>query len=145
MTTATLYDRDFYAWTQTQAGLLRQAQFGKLDLTNLIEEIEDMGKNRQRELSGRLQVLLAHLLKWQFQPGHHSPSWETTIRNQRDELAELLVDNPSLRPQVAQYVTRAYPRSRRWAWSETGLDLKTFPITCPYTVQQILDEDFFPQ
>lgn len=113
MTTATLYDTDFYAWTQTQADLLRQEQFGKLDLTNLIEEIEDMGKNRQREVSHRLQVLIAHLLKWHFQPERRSPSWETTIRNQRDELTDLLADNPSLRSQVADYITRSYPRARR--------------------------------
>ncbi|MFZ4664538.1 MAG: DUF29 domain-containing protein, partial [Caldilineaceae bacterium] len=86
MTTTTLYEKDFVAWTQAQADLLRQAQFNQLDIANLVEEIEDMGKNRQRELSSRLQVLLSHLLKWQYQPERRSPSWEIPIQLQRAEI-----------------------------------------------------------
>lgn len=145
MTTTALYETDFVAWTQTQADMLRRAQFNQLDIANLVEEIEDMGKNRQRELSSRLQLLLSHLLKWQYQPERRSASWETTIQLQRAELADLLADNPSLRPQVATFVARAYPKSRLMARGETGLDLKAFPPTCPYSIKEILDDSFFPR
>ena len=104
MSTATLYETDFYAWTQTQAAALHQANFDQLDITNLIEEIEDMGKSQQRQLESRLIVLLVHLLKWQFQPNQRSPRWEATIRIQRLELADLLADNPSLRPRLPHFM-----------------------------------------
>lgn len=106
--------------------------------------ILDSGKNRQRELSSRLLVLLCHLLKWYYQPERRSPSWETTIQLQRAEIADLLADNPSLRPQLADFVTRAYPKARLAARGETGLDLKIFPVICPYAISAILDVDFFP-
>jgi hypothetical protein len=140
----TLYDTDFYAWTQAQADLLRRTQFGQLDIANLVEEIEDMGKNRQRELNSRLQVLIAHLLKWHFQPGSRSRSWEATIRIQRAEIVDLLNDNPSLRAELDSFIQRAYPKAQQAAWGETGLELKVFPPTCPYTTRQILDNNFFP-
>jgi predicted DNA-binding ribbon-helix-helix protein len=145
MTTTTLYEKDFVAWTQAQADLLRQAQFNQLDIANLVEEIEDMGKNRQRELSSRLQVLLSHLLKWQYQPERRSPSWEIPIQLQRAEIMDLLTDNPSLRPQVADFVLRAYPKARLAARGETSLELKVFPTVCPYTFKEILDNNFFPE
>lgn len=145
MTMQTLYDTDFYAWSQQQAQLLQQQDFAHLDLANLIEEIEDMGKNRQRELNSRLQVLLAHLLKWQFQPDKRSPSWRATIRIQRAEIADLLTDNSSLRPQLPSFIARAYPKAQQAAWGETGLDEAIFPAICPYTQKQIFDDSFFPE
>ena len=149
MTTQTLYDTDFYAWSQQQAQMLQKQNFAHLDLTNLIEEIEDMGKNRQRELSSRLQVLIAHLLKWNYQPsasrGARSRSWSGTIRIQRSELQALLSDNPSLRPQIPSAIQRVYPNAVIIAWSETGLDESIFPATCPYPPKQILDSTFFPE
>jgi hypothetical protein len=145
MTTAILYDTDFYAWTQTQADFLRQAQFGQLDIANLIEEIEDMGKSQQRQLESRLSILMAHLLKWQYQPDQRSRSWEGTIRVQRRHLQRLLDQNPSLRPQLAQAIANGYPDAVDVAWAETGLGEKDFPATCPYTAQQLLNETFFPQ
>lgn len=145
MTTATLYDTDFYAWTQTQAALLRQAQFGKLDILHLIDEIEDMGKSQQRQLESRLAVLVAHLLKWRYQPDQRSRSWEGTIRVQRRHLRRLLAQNPSLRSQVAQAISESYFDAVESAWAETGLDKEIFPAVCPYTLQQLLDDNFFPQ
>lgn len=145
----TLYDTDFYAWSQQQAQMLQKQDFAHLDLTNLVEEIEDMGKNRQRELSSRLQVLIAHLLKWHYQPsdsrGARSRSWSGTIRVQRAELQALLADNPSLRRQIPAVIQRVYPNAVIIAWSETGLDEEIFPPTCPYTPKQILDSTFFPE
>jgi hypothetical protein len=143
--TATLYDTDFHAWTLQQADLLRQGEYDQLDTEHLIEEIEDMGKSQQRELSSRLVVLIAHLLKWHFQADKRSRSWQATIRVQRHQLLELLRQNPSLRTRLDRAITEAYEVAVNTAWVETGLDYMTFPPACPYTSQQILDSDFFPE
>lgn len=140
----TLYDVDFYAWTQEQAKLLRQEEFSRLDITNLIEEIEDMGKSQQRQLYSRLVVLMTPLLKWQFQPGKQSRSWQATIRVQRRRLHRLLDQTPSLRAHLDQTIIEAYADAVDEAWAETGLDVETFPSACPYTSTQLLDETFFP-
>ena len=144
MQATSLYETDFYAWAKTQAAALQQENFEQLDIANLIEEIEDMGKSQQRQLESRLIVLLAHLLKWQHQPGKQSRSWQATIDVQRIQLHKLLKQNPSLRPSLATIITEAYEQARKLAWAETGLDLKAFSPTCPYTAVQILDDAFLP-
>jgi hypothetical protein len=140
----TLYENDFSAWAEEQARLLRQQQFNQLDTTHLIEELEDMRSSTRRELVSRLTVLIAHLLKWQFQPNQRSRSWEVTIQVQRSEIADLLTDNPSLRSQWAIFIERSWLKARKIAWGETGLDIKAFPVTCPYNAAQLLDEDYWP-
>jgi hypothetical protein len=141
--TTTLYDTDFYAWTQEQASLLRAEEVEKLDLSNLLEEIEAMGQRERRELTSRLTVLIMHLLKWQYQPEHRSKSWASTLRHQRYELALLLDDSPSLRRELPERIALVYPRACANAIGETGL--LALPTVCPYTSEQILDEDFLPQ
>jgi hypothetical protein len=64
----TLHDRDFYSWTLQQAGLLREGRLSEADIEHIAEELESMGASERRELTNRLAVLVAHLLKWQFQP-----------------------------------------------------------------------------
>lgn len=140
------YDTDFYEWTQHQAAALAAGHFSELDLANLAEEIESLGRSDRRQLGSRLEVLLMHLLKWLYQPeiretGH---SWESTIIEQRGRIEDLLADSPSLRRQVPDLVARHYTRARRLAHGETRLSLETFPKTCPWTVEQILDDDFWP-
>ena len=148
MTTLThskLYDTDFYAWTEQQAELLRAEEFEAVDWDNLIEEIMAMGAAQRRELTSRLQVLLMHLLKWRYQPELRSKSWGYTIRNQRNELAYLLEESPSLCTLVAERVAIAYPRAVKDALEETGFLQSPFPATCPYAAEQILDEAFWPE
>jgi hypothetical protein len=140
----TLYETDFYAWTQQQAALMRNEELERLDLPNLIEEIEAMGRRERRELTSRLKILLTHLLKWQFQPDLQSRSWRNTINSQRAEISDLLADSPSLRPELAACIATAYPRACHQAQAETGLLAPPFPATCPYAPDQILDADFFP-
>lgn len=144
MSATSLYETDFYAWTKTQAAALEQEDFAQLDIANLIEEIEDMGKSQQRQLESRLVILIAHLLKWQRQPGKQSRSWQATIDVQRIQLRKLIKHNPSLHPNLAAVVIEAYEQAHKLAWAETGLDLEVFPVTCPYTVTQILDDAFLP-
>lgn len=138
------YDDDFFAWTQEQARLLRAGEFSQLDIANAAEELEDMGRNVRNELRHRLVVLVMHLLKWQFQPGFQSRSWSSTIREQRQEINDLLDESPSLRS-TTNDVSRVYVRARTKAARETGFPESTFPDICPYTPDQILSEDFLPE
>ena len=140
----TLYERDFYAWANQQAALLRAGQMSDADIENIAEEIESMGRGEKRELISRLSVLLVYLLKWQFQPERRGKSWRITIEQQRDRLDDHLNDNPSLRSQ-RDIVIRAAYRDARWeAEKETDLDGEIFPATCPYTFGQMMDEGFWP-
>jgi len=140
------YDEDFYAWTQHQAALLREETWQDLDYPNLAEELESLGARDHRELRRRLTRLVTHLLKWQYQPagrqtGH---SWRLTIRTQRQEIAELLEQSPSLRQTVPAALSARYTLAREHASAQTRLPLDTFPPTCPWTVEQVLDETFWP-
>ena len=103
-----LYDRDFYAWANEQAALLRAGRLAEADIENIAEEIETMGRSEKRELINRLTVLLLHLLKWQFQPALHGNSWRLTIEEQRYRLEDHLKDNPSLKAQLGQAMRDAY-------------------------------------
>ena len=145
MTTAARYETDFYAWTKAQAALLREEELAELDLPNLAEELEAMGRRKRRELTNRLRVLLMHLLKWQFQPDLRSRSWRNTINNQRDEIAALLEDSPSLKVEIEDCIAAAYPRARARAQEETGLLLPIFPENSPYRPDEVIDPNFFPE
>ena len=144
MSNSTLYESDFYAWTTEQAGLLRAGRLSEVDLEHLAEEIESMGRSEKRELVSRLTVLLLHLLKWQFQPVRQGPSWRLSIATTRDTLADHLVENPSLRGTMEASVSMAYRRARRNASVETGLAETNFPTVCPWSIDQLLAEDFWP-
>jgi ribosomal protein L29 len=139
------HDTDFYAWTQAQAAAIRAKDVAALDLEHLAEEIESLGMNEKRALSRQLQRLLAHLLKWRFQPTHRTPSWRRTIRQARDAIADVLETSHSLHDYPRQRLPLAYRRARRDAADDTGLPLATFPEACPWPIEQVLDEDFWPE
>ena len=139
------YDRDFYAWTQAQAAAIRAKDVAALDIEHVAEAIETLGMNEKRAISRQLQRLLAHLLKWRYQPTHRTPSWRRTIRQARDAIADVLEGSHSLRTYPSQRVPLAYRRARRDAADDTGLPLATFPEACPWPLAQVLDEDFFPE
>jgi hypothetical protein len=138
------YEKDFYAWTFHHADLLRHRKFEELDIDNIAEEIESMGKSVRRELINRLAVLLAHLLKWQFQSERRSNSWRNTIEEQRDEISELIEDSPSLKHELDEKLARAYKRATLIASTETGMNRDSFPKICPFTLNNALDFKFFP-
>ncbi|MDE1149026.1 MAG: DUF29 domain-containing protein [Azospirillaceae bacterium] len=140
-----LYDQDFYAWANEQAALLRAGKLADADVAHIAEEIESMGRTEKRELISRLTVLLLHLLKWQFQPTHRGASWRLSIANARDDLTDHLADNPSLKSHLEEAVTAAYRRARRQASAETGHPETIFPNPCPWTFNQALAEDFWPE
>ena len=146
-TNAALYEQDFYQWTQEQAALLREGVWHDLDVVNLVEEVESLGRSERNALDSRLEKLLLHLLKWCYQPdkrvrGH---SWEDTIREQRRRLSRLLSQNPSLSPTVPTVLAESYPYVRQRAQLQTHLPLATFPEVCPWSVAQILDDGFWPE
>jgi len=145
MTASGLYEQDFYAWANQQAALLRNGNLSAADIEHIAEEIESMGRTEKRELINRLAVLLTHLLKWQYQPAYRGPSWEVTIRNQRRALSRHLADNPSLKPKVPEAVSDAYCDGRANAYAETGLPEATFPTECQWTVERIMDDNFWPE
>jgi len=142
----TLYETDFYAWTQRQSELLRLKEFAEVDWNNLIEEIESLGRNERREIKSRLGVLLMHLLKLEYQrrPWFLTRSWRNTIAEQRNRLDAALAESPTLRAQINELITEAYPYAIKDAARETGLPRATFPAVCPYSVEQLLDEDYWP-
>jgi hypothetical protein len=142
---AVAYDDDFFAWTQEQARLLRDGELADVDVENLAEEIESIGRSDRREIGSRLVVLLGHLLKWQFQSNSRSTSWSGTIVEQRQQIDSIIADSPSLRQVVPEALDNAYLRARRLAAAETGLPEAVFPASCPYTPDQILSEEFLPE
>ncbi|MBD0270014.1 MAG: DUF29 domain-containing protein [Cyanobacteria bacterium Co-bin8] len=142
--TSSLYEADFYAWTQQQVRLLHTQAWSRVDLPNLIEEIESLGKQQRQELRNRLSILIGHLLKWQYQLQNRSRSWLATLRIQRLDIAELLEESPSLKPYLEEARQKAYLRGIELAVSETGLSRRTFPAECPYSLTEILESRFFP-
>ena len=137
------YDTDFYAWTQAQASALRDGKWDTLDRANLAEEIESLGIADEHAITRQLQRLLQHLLKWQYQPTHRTRSWLRNIDQARDAFADRITRSPSLQGFPAQGLVLAYRRARRDARTDTGLPLATFPEACPWTVEQVLDENFW--
>ncbi|MCA1992008.1 MAG: DUF29 domain-containing protein [Coleofasciculus sp. S288] len=141
---STLYESDFYAWTQQQAKLLQEEKWSYLDVPNLVEEIESLGRQERREQRNRLGILIGHLLKWQFQPENRSKSWLATIREQRKQVLDLIDESPSLQPYLPEALIKAYESGLNLAVCETSLNYKAFPSDCPYSSEQVLDAEFFP-
>lgn len=138
------YEADFFSWTQEQANLLRHHQWNQLDLPNLIEEIESLGRKERQELRNRLSILIGHLLKWEYQPNQRSRSWLATIRVQRREIIKLLSENPSLKSYLEEALQESYENGRDLASGETNLPLSTFPQQCLYTFEEISSDRFYP-
>jgi hypothetical protein len=139
------YEKDFYAWTVEQARLLRSGELSEIDVENIAEEIESMGRSDRREIHSRLVVLLMHLLKWQYQKRARSRSWSSTILTQRREIEQLLAESPSLRPSFIQMFSKAYADARQQAALATGLRIGTFPETCLFTPEEVLTREFLPE
>lgn len=139
-----LYEKDFQRWLTANVEVIRWGQLSDIDAEHIAEELEAMSKRERREAISRLTVLLAHLLKWEFQPAQRSRSWRNTLTVQRGELSDLLEDSPSLAAELEQYIERAYNRARLLAEDETGLEASDSPPECPYALEKILDPAFFP-
>ena len=140
-----LYERDFYAWATENAKLMRQGRLEEADVERIAEEIEEMGRNVRRALKRRLEVLIAHLLKWKYQPDFRSKSWRFTIIEQRDAISDLLDENPSLERELDEILAVAHKRAVKAAAEETELKASTFPQSCPWSLKELLDEELWPE
>jgi len=138
------YEEDFYAWTVEQSRLLRSGELSAIDVANIAEEIESMGRSDRRELKSRLVVLVMHLLKWRHQPSARSRSWSATIDEQRLQIEGVLVESPSLRPMVPAMLSEAYAIAGARVIAETGLAEEAFPKACPFMPDEVLSRVFLP-
>jgi hypothetical protein len=141
----TPYEKDVVAWAMEQAALLRAGNLSALDIEHIAEEIEDVGKSEKRELASRMAVLLSHLLKWQHQPGRRGSSWTRTLKEQRKAIASAMRQTPSLKASLsdADWLAGVWADAVTKAVDETGLD--SFPEDCPWSMVQVLTEEFFPE
>ena len=146
------YERDFPGWINQHITLLKARQFDALDIDHLIEELEGMATRDKNELVSRSKILIAPLLKWQFQLKQLSEhwknftgsSWRASIIEQRSEIQDQLENNPSLKSHLSEAIAKAYPKAVTLAVDETGLSKKTFPSLCPYSIEQLLDKIYYP-
>lgn len=139
------YEKDIVLWANEQAMLLRSRNFSAIDIEHIAEEIEDVGRSEKNELANRMALLLAHLLKWKYQPGRRGSSWQRTIKEQRNAIAKRLDRTPSLLPVLRDHSWQ----SEIWSDAvskvidETGIDV--FPEVCLWSVEEFLDSAFFPE
>lgn len=136
------YERDLYSWTLEQARLLREGRFDAVDRQNVAEEIESLGREQFNKLESACRVLLLHFLKWDHQPDRRSRSWVLSIEAQRLELADVLSDNPGLKPRIGEAMTRAYRKARIDAAKETGIETDRFPEQCRYGFDDLTSRRF---
>ena len=134
---AALYEADETAWLEATADLVRAGRLERVDANSLAEYLADMARRDRREVTSRLGVLIAHLLKWRYQPDHRSGSWRGTVEVQRQELAELL-ESGVLRNHAAEVLAKAYANGVRQAVAETGLAGSIFPEDSPFSLDEVL-------
>jgi len=141
------YETDVVAWANEQAALIRAGRFDQLDIEHIADEIEDVGKSEQRELESRMAVLLAHLLKWQYQPERRGRSWSLTITDQRESISRRLQKTPSLKSSLndSDWWADAWHDARRQAAHETGIEYSVFPKDFPWIFEQIMNFEFWPE
>lgn len=154
----TLYEQDFFIWTQRQAEELRRAA-GQgsnlpLDWGNLAEEIESLGRRERSELRRFLELILAHLIKLAASPAEFPrPGWKEEVEYFRLEVERALEDMPSLRPELDHLVRSAWRGGVHHATKklrehgEYDLAAPTLALWKePFlTADQILEEDSFPE
>lgn len=139
-----LYETDYNTWLTEQIHALEQGKLEALDIPHLIEELEGLNKSNKREIYSYLVVLLAHLLKWQYQPKERSGSWEASIANSRNGIERVIKDQPSLKNYWGEILEQAYAEAKKWAAKETKLNIDLFPNKCLYMVEQLRNEEWLP-
>jgi Domain of unknown function DUF29 len=135
-----LYDRDFALWVEAQVAAIRAGDPGGLDVENLVEELEGLTKRDERALGSQLKRIMAHMLKQRYQPERARPSWERSIRNGREQIADILDQSPSLRRTLVGLMAKNYPRAVAQAADETRLATGSLPDQPPFTLAELLGE-----
>lgn len=139
-----LYEQDFYLWLQITINLLKEGKFSEIDLDNLLEELESMGRSDKNALKSNLRILLMHLLKYQYQPEKRTNSWRYTIREHRKRIQDTFKTSPSLYRFFEEIFNESYQDARELAADETGLFIQIFPPESPFTQEEVLNADFLP-
>ncbi|MFZ4676009.1 MAG: DUF29 domain-containing protein [Nodosilinea sp.] len=140
-----LYSTDFSTWISQTAQLLRERRWHDIDVANLIDEVEDLGKSERRAIGSQLTRLLLHLLKWQYQPQRRSDSWLDSITDARTQIDLAIKDSPSLKGYPAEQLEESYRRARRQAAIQTKLEISVFPQTCQYSLDLVVADDWLPE
>lgn len=140
----TLYEQDYPLWLQKTTELLRSGNLSGLDTEHLIKELEEMGGSRKDALENNLIVVLVHLLKWKYQPSHRCGSWRGSIKEHRRRLNKALTKHPGLKPYFREIFAECYSPAKDWAIEETGLPEETFPESCPFSPEAVLNSDYLP-
>ena len=135
-----MYETDYFGWVYEQANLLKNKEYGKLDMDHLIEEIESLGNSPRNKLESHLTILLMHLLKIQYQPDYHTKSWDLSIKNAKFHVRKTINKNPSLKSELEEIYNDAYYLARLDASKETSIHEKTFPKECPWKFEEIMEE-----
>ena len=143
--TTNLYENDYLQWIENTVARLKNRDFENIDLENLIEEIETLGRSEKRELESRLTILLMHLLKYKYQPSKRSNSWRFTIREQRLRILKSFKDSPSLKNYFQNIFSEIYSDARALAADETGLNIDTFSKNSPFNIEFVLNYDWLPE
>lgn len=138
------YEIDYPRWISTQVENLRELSAGKVDTKNIAGELQDLGKTERRALASHIRNLLLHLVKYEFRRKKRGTSWKASIDNARAEIEDILTESPSLRQEFAGQISRQYSRARQQATAETGLQPESFPESCPYSPEQLLDDEYLP-
>ena len=133
-----LYERDEVAWYGAMIELIEQGRTEEVDFANLKELLTSMARSDRREVESRLVVLLAHFLKWQYQPDQRSNSWRLTLEVQKQFLQDEIDSSGTLRNHAVEILEKAYRKGVRLAVIETGLPPETFPAACPVTLDELL-------
>ncbi|NET00915.1 MAG: DUF29 domain-containing protein [Sphaerospermopsis sp. SIO1G2] len=138
-----LYEIDDYLWIEATIKLLKEKKFNELDLENLIEELEDLGRERKNKIESLLRQIIIHLLLleyWSKEYEYNAAHWKAEITEFRFQIKGILTKN--LQNYLVSRFELIYENSLKY--TKTKTELNTLPQKCPYSLEQLLDEDWFP-
>ena len=139
---APTYDGDLAAWAYHQAEILRARQPAGFDWENIAEELKDLGNSQFKAFTSALQVVIAHMLKWDMQPERRGVSWVVSIRNHRDHAQYELDTNPSFRSRIDEALVPAWRRGLADAAGEMDIPLRRMPQENPFSFDDIMNRPF---
>lgn len=143
----TLYDQDYNLWLEKTIKQLKSSKFSEIDIENLIEELESMGRSDKRALKSLLTRLFEHLLKiayWETEREYNYRGWNGEIQNFRIQIRELLKDSPSLKVYLVEIFEECYQDAKKITIKKTGLESDLFPDKPIANLEQVLDDDWLP-
>lgn len=142
-----LYEQDYYLWLLQTAQLLREGKLNQLDIDNLIEEIDSMGRSEKKEIKSCLIILIENLLKlnyWQSEKEYNARGWRNTVVEQRLQINLSLEDSPSLIKILDESFLDCYDKARISTLQKYQLPRDLFPIQPPFSLEGILDSAYLP-